>query len=571
MTSASDVIGRAPPGSVGPSPAISIGVRVRRTHADVGHRVHRRCQRLATRAVVLWAATRRHRRTIAGERRAGEPEEQEGDDPASSAARRLRVDGLGAPPVASRNPRPGCSAGCPAARPVCGRSTARRRRPRLLRAARPGRRPSVLLRGHLGVVLGAGRRHGPGVGSNGTQPRPSNQTSGHAWAFLPSTEYVPLADVVAGREPDRDPGRDPERAHHRRIRAGELLAVADAVAQEHLDRVVAVAGLHLEAVARTRRSRNQFWRAAPLVGECRPGGHLECRLADRRREVVGQLEVDRVAGVGRGRRVQRRHVERRRRRDDVEDVAGVELARRSSAASTCRRSSAGPSCGEPRSGRRPRDERAAEVDDPDLVGEARWRRPGGRELAVGRSTARARAAPRSSRRTRGSADDRQYDSTVACTTNSSMFERLVRRDRMSTSGLTTSVTLPPRRRGSRRAVRRPPRAAAGRRSRRDRDDERAVPIAAGTTMRTGTRATDRSRPVRRVVGAKHDGGEDAGRDEEHRQRDPDAVGAERGDEDEQHAAGHERLGAGEGAERERVGEHDRSRIPIAASTSHPPP
>ena len=54
--------------------------------------------------------------------------------------------------------------------------------------------------------------------------------------------------------------------------------------------------------------------------------------------------------------------------------------------------------------------------------------------------------------------------------------------------------------------------------------------------------------------AQHDRGDDARSDEGHRRGDPDAVGAERCDEDEQHAARHERLGAGERAEGERVGE-----------------
>ena len=54
-------------------------------------------------------------------------------------------------------------------------------------------------------------RRGPGVGSNGTQPSPSNQTSGQAWAFLPSTERVPSALGEPGREADGDAGRDAER------------------------------------------------------------------------------------------------------------------------------------------------------------------------------------------------------------------------------------------------------------------------------------------------------------------------------------------------------------------------
>ena len=87
---------------------------------------------------------------------------------------------------------------------------------------------------HAGVASAPGSPR-PGVGSNGTQPRPSNQTSGQAWAFLPSTVRGCRRPAPARREADGDAGRDAERAGHRRERAGELLAVADALAQERLD------------------------------------------------------------------------------------------------------------------------------------------------------------------------------------------------------------------------------------------------------------------------------------------------------------------------------------------------
>ena len=58
--------------------------------------------------------------------------------------------------------------------------------------------------------------------------------------------------------------------------------------------------------------------------------------------------------------------------------------------------------------------------------------------------------------------------------------------------------------------------------------------------------------------AQHDGGDHAGGDQRHGGGDTDAVGAERGDEHEQHAARHQRFGAGIGPECERVGEEDRS-------------
>ncbi len=44
----------------------------------------------------------------------------------------------------------------------------------------------------------------------------------------------------------------------------------------------------------------------------------------------------------------------------------------------------------------------------------------------------------------GNADDRQYDSKSARTSNSTLSVRFVSRERMSTSGLSTSVTPPPR-------------------------------------------------------------------------------------------------------------------------------
>ena len=55
-------------------------------------------------------------------------------------------------------------------------------------------------------------RRGPGVGSNGTQPRPSNQISGQAWAFLPSTERRAVGLQQPGRVADGDAGRDAERS-----------------------------------------------------------------------------------------------------------------------------------------------------------------------------------------------------------------------------------------------------------------------------------------------------------------------------------------------------------------------
>ena len=66
----------------------------------------------------------------------------------------------------------------------------------------------------------------PGVGSNSTQPMPSNHTSGHAWAWRPYTWYRPSALQLALGEADRHPGRQPDGSGHRRERAGELLAVA---------------------------------------------------------------------------------------------------------------------------------------------------------------------------------------------------------------------------------------------------------------------------------------------------------------------------------------------------------
>ena len=72
---------------------------------------------------------------------------------------------------------------------------------------------------------------------------------------------VPSACSEPGREADGDPGRDAERAGHRGERAGELLAVADALAQERLDGVVAVALRARRGCTRTRSGTSSAARA----------------------------------------------------------------------------------------------------------------------------------------------------------------------------------------------------------------------------------------------------------------------------------------------------------------------
>ena len=97
-----------------------------------------------------------------------------------------------------------------------------------------------------------------------------------------------------------------------------------------------------------------------------------------------------------------------------------------------------------------------------------------------------------------SADVRQYDSADARTWKSSLSERFVSRERMSTSGLTTSVTPPPRPRVSYNGAA----SAPGRRGPTN-------PASAATMTATATTAGQRRRndvdePVRAAVGASYE-------------------------------------------------------------------
>ena len=68
---------------------------------------------------------------------------------------------------------------------------------------------------------------GAGVGSNGSQPYPLNQTSTHACASWSVKSQSRPVERPAG-EADRDAGRDPEVAEHERHRPREVLAVTGA-------------------------------------------------------------------------------------------------------------------------------------------------------------------------------------------------------------------------------------------------------------------------------------------------------------------------------------------------------
>ena len=124
---------------------------------------------------------------------------------------------------------------------------------------------------------------------------------------------------------DGHPRRDAERPGHRRERAGELLAVADPLAEERLDGAVAVPGGHVEAVAKLRlepvlqRQHGVVVRRRAL-GDRRRGGR------DRRREVIGQAQVDRVGRLRAAGAAQHVGGEVGHRRDDVDAIAGLEVA-----------------------------------------------------------------------------------------------------------------------------------------------------------------------------------------------------------------------------------------------------
>ena len=132
---------------------------------------------------------------------------------------------------------------------------------------------------------------------------------------------------------------------------------------------------------------------------------------------------------------------------------------------------------------------------------------------------------------------------------------------MSTSGLSTSVTPPPSLRVSTSGSALAPGSRGPMTHAAEHDDR------AGDERRRQRRSTagcgPRPSSVRgawREAGPQQGGGEEPGGDERQRQARSGGVGAERGDEHEQHGAGHERLAAGVGAERERVaGEDDERR------------
>ena len=130
---------------------------------------------------------------------------------------------------------------------------------------------------------------------------------------------------------------------------------------------------------------------------------------------------------------------------------------------------------------------------------------------------------------------------------------------MSTSGFSTSVTPPPRPLVSIRASA----SAPGRRGPSTQAPITTAvptPMAAGRVIPRG-RARPSEHGARRLgePGPEQRRGEHAGGDEGERQHDPVLARADGGDEDEQHAAGHQRLTSGPGAERERVAEQDRER------------
>ena len=353
----------------------------------------------------------------------------------------------------------------------------------------------------------------------------------------------------AGREADGDTGRHADRPGHRRERPGELLAVPDALAQERLDGVVAVALGHVEAV-RELGPEPVLHGHHGVIGRRRPRRHRHRRLADRGREVGRQLQVDRVRRRGGGGRTEHVGGEAGHRRRDLEAVARLQIA---VDADDGRRLGVPPqplARGGDRLGRA-RHELALQRADGDqlVVGGGSGRGDG--EVAVDVVQRPVGQPPRAAVelgqptdtpvRPRRRLHDEQLGRRPVDETGPDVDERaehlghtatvVVRLDERIGAGA-----------GQARADRPRPEHdhGAGDGDRRQGDRQRAAGVAEHRARDLGE-----AHPQQR-------GGQEPGPHEGQRERDAMAIGPERGDEHEEHGTGDQRLTPGVGAEGERV-------------------
>ena len=375
----------------------------------------------------------------------------------------------------------------------------------------------------------------------------------------PSTRYTPSSNWPCVN-PTATLAGMPERAGHRRERPRELLAVADPVSPGRPRSRASRGrpGCRCRSVNSLRNQSCSMTMRSKFVA--RAGRHLGSGLGDLRREVVGKLEEHRVRWVVRGRGPQRLRREPRHRRADRELVTLVEvvvgLDQHRGVSEPGHAAIVGPDRRRDRL-RGGRHERAVEcLDRHELVVRFRTGRRRAERVAValelGIGDVPTVAVEPGQRR-----DPPVRRRASAATVNISVSAWFTMRDRMSTSGLTISVT-PPRplwvsNSGS---------ASAPGRCGCDRPR-------AGHHERRGAHDTGRDRQ-QRVAGAPEHGarspfeaqpqqgeGHESGADHREAACGAVLVDSERGDEHEQDGAGHERLAPRLGAERERVGQPDR--------------
>ncbi len=156
-------------------------------------------------------------------------------------------------------------------------------------------------RGGGGVRAGvAGGGAAPGGGLEAQPARPGEVQLGPRVVVLAALHEVAVALVQAGGEADRDPGRDVQGAGHRGHRRREVHAEAGLVVQELDDRVVAGAGVHLEAVAEGAAGEPVLQRHRLVVRVLLARRDLQGGVRDELGQVVRHLGVLRQHVGGRG-------------------------------------------------------------------------------------------------------------------------------------------------------------------------------------------------------------------------------------------------------------------------------